>query len=100
MLSNLSKLKHASGLGAGMLASPALAAPMSVATWVQSQDWPTHLLVGSVALLLVGIVLKAIRNRGAARHSIAGSQPSPDPDHSIGAFRNSVLTQFRWGGRV
>lgn len=103
MPNDVSKWIRAGGLGTRMVIGLSMATPACAANWLQTQtwmslqDWPAYLLSGSLALLVIGIALKAIK---MARPADREPRPAePGPDHSIGALRNSVLRQYLWGDR-
>ena len=103
MPNDVSKLKRAAELGTTMVVGVSMATPACAATWMQSetwmqlQDWPTYVLSGSIALLVIGIALKAIEALQPANREPGPAEPGPD--HSIGTLRNSFLRQFLWGDR-
>lgn len=105
MPNNVSKWRGAGVVGIGTrmaiglsMATPACAASWSQAqSWMSPEDWPTYLLSGSLALLVIGIALKAVKVLRPADREARPAEPGPD--HSIGALRNNVLRQFLWGDR-
>jgi hypothetical protein len=106
MTYDVSKSKSAGRLGTVLVFGLSIAAPACAATWTLpqswtlSQDWPTYLLSASLALLVIGIALKAINVRRAARLADSDARgPGHGPDYSIGAMRNSVLHRFQWEDR-
>ncbi len=92
----------ARSFGAGVLIGLSIVAPVFAATDAITDDWPFLLLVGSIALLLAGLALKAI-NVARARKASSPAERIPDMrrdrlaaaavDHSIAltaAQRGSV----------
>ena len=77
------------GLAAALAGTPAMAIDTSIA-----QEWttglPGYLLFGSIALLVLGVMLKLFGGPEKA----AGEEPYPVPG-SIGVHRNTVLDPFR-----
>ncbi len=77
------------GLVAALAGTPAMAFDASFA-----QEWtaglPAYLLFGSIALLVLGVMLKLFEGPEKA----AGEESYPIPG-SIGVHRNSVLDPFR-----
>jgi hypothetical protein len=77
------------GLFAALAGTPVMAMDTSLA-----QEWttglPGYLLFGSIALLVIGVMLKLFEGPEKA----AGEESYPIPG-SIGVHRNSVLDPFR-----
>ena len=71
---------------AGLLVGASVATPAFAATAVTTDDWRTVLLLGSIALLGVGLLLKVRRRRTP---SFAAPIPEPSPQ-----YRNSI-EQYR-----
>jgi hypothetical protein len=60
---------------------------------VQLQDWPTWLLVGSIALLVASLLLKAVAASGPARsRAPAPPRPGADATPTIGDYRLGVFS--------
>ncbi len=64
-----------------------LAAPAFAATFMVSPEWPNYLLVASLAVLALGVTVRAIEGRGSVGRN---DMPSASPD-SIDIYRNSAL---------
>lgn len=71
---------------AGLLIGASIATPAFAATAVTTDDWKTVLLLGSIALLGIGMLLKVRRRRTP---SLASPIPEPSPQ-----YRNSI-EQYR-----
>lgn len=55
------------------------------------QGWQDYLLMGSLALLVIAVVAKAI-SMSARRETLPQPDPHADTTISIGSYRNRVLT--------
>ena len=78
----------AASLAIAFSASPALAAGV----YLPAEQWSTYLLVGSIALLVAGVVGKLIKS-DADSTAPSSASARGDMTEGIGIYRNSVLVR-------
>jgi uncharacterized membrane protein YgdD (TMEM256/DUF423 family) len=76
---------------AGAAAGLSVMTPAHAASFAVMQGWPEYLLMGSLALLVVSVISKAI-TMFTNRDVPAPAVPGADATFTIGSYRNRVLT--------
>ena len=79
-------LRRTRNFAAGILIGAAFVTPVFAASNVTGDDWTTVLLLGSVALLGIGLLLR-IRVRQKTPTTMVRA---PDPQDSIGQYRPQI----------
>lgn len=69
-LKNTTRIDQAGGFLSGVLIGLSIWTPVFAASADQPQDWLTYAIVGAIALLVLGIVLKAVVSKRARTYRL------------------------------
>jgi membrane protein YdbS with pleckstrin-like domain len=87
-MDNASRISHRGEFWVGVVLGLMIVTPVFAATttW-QLQDWPSYVLYGSLAALVLGVVMVLAMRRNAARHAPPVQSPPAEPCYSLDAYR-------------
>ena len=87
-MDNASRMPHRGEFWTGVVLGLMIVTPVFAATttW-QLQDWPSYVLYGSLAAVVLGVVMGLTMRRNAARLAPPVQSPPAESPYSLEAYR-------------